>query len=121
MANANDYQRLEAESNRSYSAFIQFLEMGKDRSLQKVAEQTGMSLSSIKRWSMKHAWQERSKSFDLDFSKIELKQAMRDRIERIKEAQQKELAIANVLYESSMVFLVKMLDKLKSLEMADFA
>lgn len=56
-----------AETSKSYSRFIAFLELGPDRTLPKLNQSLGRKpsyLTQLKRWSSAHEWQRRAKAYD---------------------------------------------------------
>lgn len=58
------WDRQPGETSKAYALFRVFLDMGQDRTLQKVADQVSKSAQYIRRLSTQHAWQSRSASWD---------------------------------------------------------
>jgi len=68
------------ESGQAWSAFCTYRDLGEDRSLARVAEQCGKSVSLMERWSVRWNWRERSKAFDDHLDAEMLKGMMSERI-----------------------------------------
>lgn len=58
------WTKRKSETAKSYAGFMAYLKMP-DRSLAKLAEQ-GWALTVLKRWSARHAWQERVGQYEAD-------------------------------------------------------
>lgn len=59
------WERLEDESSQEYFAFAEYCKMGPSRSLRKIAAHLGVSYDTIKVYSRKNRWVERSKAMDV--------------------------------------------------------
>lgn len=64
MADDQPWVRQPGERSNAYQAFRVYLELGKDRTIQRAADGHGMSHSMLKRWSIDHSWVARSAAFD---------------------------------------------------------
>jgi hypothetical protein len=53
-----------SETPRAYSAFMAFVELGRERSLQAVADKLNEELFTIKKWSSKYDWTARIQTFN---------------------------------------------------------
>jgi len=58
-------QRL-GESAKAFAAFVVYRDMGEERSLEKVAQELGKSVSLLQRWSSQHEWVTRVLAWDTD-------------------------------------------------------
>lgn len=58
------WTRREGETPKGYEAFKLYLFQGKDRSLQKVHDETKIATGLIGRWSREHAWVARTAAYD---------------------------------------------------------
>lgn len=58
------WERQPDESPKAYEAFTVYRDLGKERTLPKVAEQCGKSVSLMSRWSQAHSWVERVNAWD---------------------------------------------------------
>jgi hypothetical protein len=65
-------ERLPKETEKSYSAFLEYVKMGWDRSLRELAVQSGRPLGSLETWSLKFAWKERLEEHSRHLAKMEL-------------------------------------------------
>jgi hypothetical protein len=54
------------ESARALSAYHEYCKMGPGRTLAKLAEKLGRSLSTLEMWSATHSWVERARAYDED-------------------------------------------------------
>ena len=64
MTDEQPWVRQPGERSNAYDAFRIFLRMGKDRTLPRVAEETGMSHSMVSTWSLNNEWTARSAAYD---------------------------------------------------------
>ncbi len=75
MANeVKSWDRLPNESDKAYEAFRNFLNLGGERSLLKVAEKVSKSEGQIKKWSRKNFWRERAAAYDSSIVENERRQ-----------------------------------------------
>lgn len=58
------WERREGEQSLAYTAFREYLHLGKDRSLQGAADAVDRSYSLVRRWSTAYEWVERSRAYD---------------------------------------------------------
>ena len=66
------WERQQGESTPSFDAFTVYREMGKERSLAKVARYLGKSGALIDRWSSRDRWVERVLAYDAHMERIAL-------------------------------------------------
>lgn len=58
------FQRQKGESEQAYEAFVQYRDLGAERSTAKVAQALGKSLALIQRWCKRWYWVERCREWD---------------------------------------------------------
>ena len=58
------WERQEGESARAYEAFCLYRDLGPERSLAKVGQELGKSVSLMERWSSEHDWVDRVKALE---------------------------------------------------------
>ncbi len=61
---AHIWERNETDTDKSYSAFCVYRDMGRDRSIREVGRKLGKSRAQIERWSAKHNWVKRVSAYD---------------------------------------------------------
>lgn len=61
---AYEWERREGEQSLAYTAFREYLHLGKDRSLQGAADKVDRSYSLVRRWSTAYEWVDRSRAYD---------------------------------------------------------
>jgi hypothetical protein len=61
---AAPYDRLKAESDQSFAAFVVYRSLGSDRSTAKAALELGKSKALLDRWCSKHKWVKRCAAWD---------------------------------------------------------
>lgn len=57
------FPRCPGETPRAFNAFSTFFQLGRDRSLQGVADRLGEKIDTVKDWSSKYGWRDRIQSF----------------------------------------------------------
>lgn len=57
------FPRCPGETPRAFSAFTTYFQLGRDRSLQGVADRLGEKIDTVKSWSSKYGWRDRIQSF----------------------------------------------------------
>lgn len=77
----NPWDRQAKETARAFEGARLYFDQGPDRSLARVAEVLGKSLSLVKRWSGAHAWPARAAAFDLHMREVE-QQALEEETRR---------------------------------------
>lgn len=66
------------ESVKAYDAFAIYRDLGKERSLPKVAEKCNKNVSLIARWSQKHKWVERATAWDDEVDRQAAEEHLKD-------------------------------------------
>lgn len=64
MTDSYVWTRRPEETDPAYAAFREYLDMGSDRALSKVAATLNKSMQLLAGWSSKHSWVERVRAFD---------------------------------------------------------
>jgi hypothetical protein len=98
------YERLEGESKKAFEAFVEYRNMGLDRSIAKVGAKLGKSVSLLERWSSKYSWVERAKEYDAEMDRKALLQQEKERKEMVKRHA-----------KQAMMFQQKVLERIRSL------
>lgn len=83
---AMPWERQYNESHQAFGAFHEYCLLGDKRSIRKVAEKLGKSDVLISRWSSKWNWVERSREYDNELVRQEVKEA-RDGIQEMRKRQ----------------------------------
>ena len=75
---ANSWNRLKTDTLKSWEAFEIYRDLGKDRTLKKVAEKLGKSETMIERWSARHNWKKRVGDYDRYQEKVKENKRQKD-------------------------------------------
>ena len=67
---AEPWERLPTDTTKSFEAFQVYRDMGKDRSLMKVAAELSKSYTILSRWSAKHNWVERIQAWEAEQDRL---------------------------------------------------
>lgn len=87
------WERQSNESAKAFAAFITYLDLGKERSYARVAEDLGRNLSLIADWGVKYQWTVRVAAHEADVERRRREQTEAER-ERMLEAHAREVAAA---------------------------
>jgi hypothetical protein len=68
----NIWEQYEYEGSKAYEAFACYRDMGRKRSISKVAKELGKNDSLISRWSVRHDWIYRANQYDAYMDKVRL-------------------------------------------------
>lgn len=93
MAEEYVWARQKGEQSLAYEAFRQYLNLGKDRSIQGAAEAVNRSYSMVRRWSSTYSWVDRSTAFDSHIAGADTDGL----IHQISESRDKNLALMDKL------------------------
>lgn len=77
-AEALPWERQPGESLKAYEAFAIYRDMGKERTIPKVAEQLSKSVSLMNRWSQANHWVERVTAWDLEADRQATQKLLKD-------------------------------------------
>ncbi|MGA2456105.1 MAG: hypothetical protein ABSF85_00825 [Terriglobales bacterium] len=77
----NTWDRLPSESSKAFDAFVQYRQMGMERSVQKVVQKLTKSRQLLHRWAQVHNWKRRAEDFDSYQDEIAQRETIRQRIE----------------------------------------
>lgn len=83
----------DGETAKAFDAFKRYLELGPDRSIQKVADQLGCHYNNAKKWYERWSWAERAGAWENHLAIVELAVLKKERIEMKK----RHLRISRVL------------------------
>lgn len=101
MANMYPWERLESEGTKPYEAFAIYRDMGRERSLSKVAEQLQKSDTLIGRWSRTHDWVKRAAAWDDEQDRIAREIAQKEQAEEIKKMRKRHSALAKKMLDTA--------------------
>ncbi len=90
MKKQRPWEKLETETAKAYESFVEYRQMGVNRSNAKVAQKLGKPKSLIDRWSRKHQWQKRIGAYDAEIASHE---AMTE-IETFKKMNERHIRLA---------------------------
>lgn len=95
------WERQPKEGPKPYEAFTIYRDMGKERTLPKVAEKLGKSLGLISRWSSEHGWVERVNAWDDEADRQAAQKQLKDianaRVRQRKQAVKMQLKALQLL------------------------
>ena len=106
------WERRPEESTKAYEAFCTYRDMGRERSLSKVAEKLQKSDTLIGRWSRTYGWVERAAKWDDEQDRIERETALREQVKAIKEMRKRHADLGTAM-------LIKAAQALKSIPIQD--
>ena len=95
------WTRQPKESNKAYEAFSIYRDMGKERTLPKVAEACGKSVSLMNKWSQANDWVKRVTAWDDEIDR----QAAREHLADIAKARARQRKMAVNMQGAGMEFL----------------
>lgn len=102
------WERRESESTKAYEAFCIYRDMGRERSLSKVAEKLQKSETLMGRWSRTYDWVKRAARWDDEQDRIERETAQREQAKAIKEMRKRHADLGTAM-------LIKAAQALKSI------
>ena len=100
MAKANTpepWERRENETTKAYEAFCIYRDMGRERSLAKVAEKLQKSETLMGRWSRENDWVKRAAKWDDEQDRIERETAQKEQIKAIKDMRKRHADLGQVM------------------------
>ena len=106
------WERRENETTKAYEAFCIYRDMGRERSLSKVAEKQQKSGSLIGRWSRENDWVKRAARWDDEQDRIDRETAQREQAKAIKEMRKRHADLGTAM-------LIKAAQALKSIPIQD--
>lgn len=91
------WERRESESTKAYEAFCTYRDMGRERSLSKVAEKLQKSETLMGRWSGAHSWVDRAAKWDDEQERIERETAQKEQAKAIKNMRERHAKLAEAM------------------------
>lgn len=91
------WERREEESTKAYEAFCIYRDMGRERSLSKVAEKLQKSFTLMGRWSREHGWVDRAAKWDDEQDRIEREQAQKEQAKAIRDMRKRHADLAQAM------------------------
>ena len=111
------WERQPKESLKAYEAFKKYLDLGDERSIRRVAEELHKSYPLIGRWSRTWNWVNRSREYDNELRRQDLKAKKKE----ILKMQERQLGIAMLLQKKGTEALSKInLDEMYAKDIAKF-
>lgn len=101
MDNMYPWERLENESSVNFEAFAIYRDMGRERSLSKVAERLNKSETLMGRWSGKYDWVKRAAAWDDEQDRIAREIAQKEQAEEIKKMRRRHAALAKKMLDTA--------------------
>lgn len=91
------WERRESESTKAYEAFCIYRDMGRERSLSKVAEKCNKHSSLIGRWSRENDWVKRAAKWDDEQDRIEREIAQKEQAKAIRDMRKRHADIGQAM------------------------
>ena len=91
------WERLQDESTKAYEAFCTYRDMGRERSLSKVAEKLQKSETLMGRWSRTYDWVNRAAKWDDEQDRIERETAQREQVKAIKDMRKRHADLGQAM------------------------
>lgn len=104
------WERREKESTKAYEAFCIYRDMGRERSLSKVAAKLEKSETLMGRWSGEHKWVDRAAKWDDEQDRIEREIAQKEQAREIREMRKRHADLAKVMLIKSAKALARIPD-----------
>jgi hypothetical protein len=92
--------QLLAESNKAYHAFKEYLAMGPQRSLKRVALKLRVNQTQVMQWSQKYRWQNRLLQANRDENEIERKAKEQAALEHARERERRKAQVEEEAWEN---------------------
>ena len=73
MSERKEFDQLPKERSKAFAAFRLYLELGPERTIDKVAKSMSRSRQYTQKWATKYDWDHRARAFDAHFNEIERK------------------------------------------------
>lgn len=91
------WERRQDESTKAYEAFSTYRDMGRERSLSKVAEKLQKSDTLIGRWSRTYGWVERAAKWDDEQDRLEREIAQKEQQKAIKDMRKRHADLGQAM------------------------
>ena len=91
------WERRQDESTKAYEAFCTYRDMGRERSLSKVAEKLQKSETLMGRWSRTYDWVDRAAKWDDEQDRIEREIAQKEQAKAIKDMRKRHADLAQAM------------------------
>ena len=91
------WDRRENETTKAYEAFCIYRDMGRERSLSKVAERLQKSDTLMGRWSRENKWVDRAAKWDDEQDRIERETAQREQVKAIKDMRKRHADLGQAM------------------------
>src|SRR5713101_4925929 len=74
-----EWDRLKSESAKAFSAFVDYRDLGLERTLKKVAEKQKKSLALMGRWAIDFSWKARARAYDIHADRMVQQELLKER------------------------------------------
>lgn len=91
------WERWESESTKAYEAFSIYRDMGRERSLSKVAEKLQKSETLMGRWSRTYDWVKRAAKWDDEQDRIERETAQKEQAKAIRDMRKRHADLGQAM------------------------
>ena len=91
------WERRESESTKAYEAFCIYRDMGRERSLSKVAEKLQKSETLMGRWSRTYDWVRRAAKWDDEQDRIERETAQKEQAKAIRDMRKRHADLGQAM------------------------
>lgn len=112
-----DLPQFERESSAAYDCRVRYLMLGPERTVAKVAEQTGKSRRQLERWCTEHRWRESARRYDETSAQLALEADMRQYAADLRAMQLDSRKMGEALTTVAMEMLVRIAKSLDSMEL----
>ena len=104
------WERRENESTKAYEAFTIYRDMGRERSLSKVAEKLQKSETLMGRWSRTYDWVNRAAKWDDEQERVEREIAQKEQVKAIKDMRKRHADLGQAMLIKAARALAKLPD-----------
>lgn len=115
-----DIERLQNEPQKAFALFMEYINLGKDRSLAKLSQTSKKSISTLKSLSVKFLWVDRARAWDQMIAEALIEQDKETHIQMLKDFRNRRVALSKSLTSATNIFLCKLLDRISRFEEIDF-
>ena len=95
------WDRRPGETTKAYEAFCKYRDMGRERSLSKVAKELQKSATIMGRWSGQHDWVKRAAKWDDEQDRIEREIAQKEQAKAIRDMRKRHADLATAMLAKS--------------------
>ena len=112
-----DLPQFDNESSAAYECRVRYLLLGPDRTVQKVADETGRSKRQLERWCAAHRWRDSARQYDELAAQLALQADMRQYAADLRTMQQDLRRLGEALTTVGLDLLIRVSRALDSMEL----